>query len=75
MTSRFLFGGKFRNIYQCHFDRKRCRNSPLYSDNIKILVGLSFRSSYSYAGIRSIERTHGVRNLTDLENLKLSMGK
>ena len=46
-------------MYQEHCERKGCWNSPLYSDSIKILVDVIFKSkrSYSYSGIRSIQRT------------------
>ena len=59
MTLKFFFGGKFSKMYLEHFERKGCWNSPLYSDSIKILVDVIFKSkrSYSYSGIRSIQRT------------------
>ena len=42
IASRVFFGGKFRKIYPKRFDRKRCWNSHLYSDSIKILVEFIF---------------------------------
>ena len=57
ITSSFFSESKFRKLFIQTFVGKWYWRSLLYSDNTKILSGMTFRSKllYSYSGIRPIE--------------------